>query len=71
LVSAISQSSLPALHSLRPLRGFDFRICQMRMRVSTNRGDWQMRRKSRVKPGLQAIFRAKANFGSVFGPLRT
>jgi hypothetical protein len=49
------------------LRGFDFRICQMRMRVSTNRGGWQMRGKSSVKAESLSDFLAKAHSGWVLG----
>jgi hypothetical protein len=58
-------SILPArAGSLRHLRGFDFRICQMRMQVSTNRGGWQMRGKSSVK-AESGRFSAKAHSGWV------
>jgi hypothetical protein len=70
LVSAISQSSPAGTGLLRHLRGFDFRICQMRMQVSTNRGGWQMQGKSSVKTESQGNFPGKAPFRLGFGPLR-
>jgi hypothetical protein len=47
------------------LRSFDFTICQMRMRVSTNRGG-----KRSVKADSQGGFPAKGPFRLGFGPLR-
>jgi len=55
---------------LRHWRGFDFRICQMRMQVSTNRGGWQMRGKSSVKAESRGNFPGKGPFRLGFGPLR-
>jgi hypothetical protein len=39
----------------------------MRMRVSTNRGGWQMHGKSNVKAEPRPIFLAKAHSGWVLG----
>jgi hypothetical protein len=59
-------SILPArAGALRHLRSFDFTICQMRMRVSTNRGG-----KRSVKADSQGGFPAKGPFRLGFGPLR-
>jgi hypothetical protein len=52
------------------LRGFDFRICQMRMRVSTNRGGWQMRGKSSVKAESRDDFPGEGPFRLDFELLR-
>jgi len=51
------------------LRGFDFRICQMRMCMSTNRGGWQMRGKSSEKAEFRGNFPGKGPFLLGFGPL--
>ena len=38
---------------LRPLRGFDFRICQMRVRVSTNRARLADARRKQLEAGVR------------------
>jgi hypothetical protein len=42
-----------------PLRGFGCRICQMRVRVSTNRAGWQMRGESSPKAAPSCKFSRK------------